>query len=127
VDGIYREKSGHVDTVCPAQGKAGKIKSLQAIGVDAKMIRIHAFAVKRINATYLVEKVTRRVGMELVLGEQFPALYQPEIIFVCQHHLRNALVADGAVAGINSRRIHKDPEQHPAAVAAACVMLLLHG
>ena len=52
------------------------VEPFQTEHIDAEVVRSNPLSMKRVNAAYLAEKVPRRLGVELVLCEQFVACEQ---------------------------------------------------
>ena len=108
-----------------ARTHLGRIKIVEAAGVDAEILRIGAGNVEGMDAAMAAEGMLRDAGIEAVGGEIVTAAQQLELPGR-DANVKDALLgADRAVAFAHGRllQVDADAEPHPAAMATALVCL----
>jgi hypothetical protein len=100
---------------------ARRVELIQTEDIDAQVVGRDSLPMERVDAAPLAEEVTRRHGVESVLGEPALAGYQPELTLMDLHHQRVPAATDRAVTGSQLRKIGFDLELDRAAMAAAAV------
>jgi hypothetical protein len=115
--------SWHGGTNRMTNRNARRLKVLQAEDVDSEIVWGDTLSVKRIDAADFAEVVASRLGMKLILGQEFRARQEPEFAFVNLDHQRVLSAANRAIAHGEFREISFDLELDRPAVAAAGVLL----